>query len=168
MTLFRNKIDWIAHLQDHFTCWRCTSKAHSVLTFANEDLFFAHMRSEHARSCTESQLPVLAKRSKFPTPITFKQCPLCGYAPNENDIKILPGATGVQIDRSITDHITEHIASHLLTLALKSLPWQDEGDDSSEDSMNAHSGGISSSISFSESMSLHFTDESTDQDALQE
>jgi hypothetical protein len=84
------------------------------------------MRDQHAKSFTDSQLPVLANRSKVPTTMIFSQCPLCSYIPTENDIGDSTGASQMQKDRSISERIVRHLAAHLEFLAVKALPWQDE------------------------------------------
>jgi hypothetical protein len=174
--LFQGKTTWVAHLQAHSTCWRCTSKAHPAVSFASEDQFFTHMRSDHSRSFTESQLPVLAKRSKVPTSMTFQQCPLCSYVPSDNEIKTVPGATQAQKDRSVSDRIIKHLAAHLEALAVKALPWQDEAEDRSEEGsetrraedVTAQSEGGSQILPFSDSASLHFPESSDGDPSLQD
>ncbi|CAN9407919.1 unnamed protein product [Alternaria alternata] len=124
--LFEDKASWIAHLQRHQIRWRCTSKAHSATLFTSEEEYFGHMRNQHAKSFTDSQLPLLANRSKVPATMIFPQCPLCSYIPTEVDIRGSTGASQTQKDRSISDRIIKHLAAHLESLAVKALPWQDE------------------------------------------
>ncbi|CAN9210074.1 unnamed protein product [Alternaria alternata] len=124
--LFEGKASWIAHLQRHQIRWRCTSKAHSATLFTSEEEYFGHMRNQHAKSFTDSQLPLLANRSKVPATMIFPQCPLCSYIPTEVDIRGSTGASQTQKDRSISDRIIKHLAAHLESLAVKALPWQDE------------------------------------------
>ncbi|RYN79041.1 hypothetical protein AA0117_g4103 [Alternaria alternata] len=126
LKLFEDKATWKAHLQGHQTRWRCTSKAHSATLFTSKQDYFEHMRDQHAKSFTDSQLPVLANRSKVPTTMIFSQCPLCSYIPTENDIGDSTGASQMQKDRSISERIVRHLAAHLEFLAVKALPWQDE------------------------------------------
>jgi hypothetical protein len=90
------------------------------------------MRNQHAKSFTDSQLPVLANRSKVPTTMIFSQCPLCSYMPTEVDVGDSTGAIQMQKDRSISDRIIKHLAGHLEFLAVKALPWQDIVEEHSE------------------------------------
>jgi len=133
MKLFEDRATWIVHLQGHKASWRCISKIHSGTLFATEDEYLEHMRSEHAKSFNDSQLPLLANRSKVPAAMIFSQCPLCSYIPSEEDIRALPNANEPQIDRSVSDRIIKHLGGHLEFLAVKALPWQDEIGEHAED-----------------------------------
>lgn len=90
------------------------------------------MRSQHSKSFTESQLPLLAKKSKVSTAILFPQCPLCSYVPSENEISHSAGLSQAQRDRTLSDRIIKHLAAHLESLAVKALPWQDEAEEHSD------------------------------------
>jgi hypothetical protein len=63
----------------------------------------------------------------------FPQCPLCSYVPSESEIRDVHGTSQIQKDRSISDRIIKHLGAHLESLAVKALPWQDEGEDHPED-----------------------------------
>jgi hypothetical protein len=90
------------------------------------------MRSQHSKSFTESQLPLLARKSKVSATMIFPQCPLCSYVPSEDATSHLSGLSQAQQDRSVSDRIINHLATHLESLAVKALPWQDEAEDHSE------------------------------------
>jgi hypothetical protein len=90
------------------------------------------MRIQHSKSFTESQLPLLARKSKVSAIMIFPQCPLCSYVPSEDATSHLSGLSQAQQDRSVSDRIIRHLATHLESLAVRALPWQDEVEDHSE------------------------------------
>ena len=73
------------------------------------------------RVIPESQLSLLAENSARPVGPIFEFCPLCD--PNvEQDLEPGNGITRSPLDR--------HILNHLIFLAIRSLPWNDDGKDS--------------------------------------
>ncbi|KAK2773562.1 hypothetical protein FQN52_004541 [Onygenales sp. PD_12] len=116
-TLYNHSEDWLKHMGQHQLQWLCAVKSHEVLIFNNQSEYEEHMSTRHKVS--KSQAALLAERSSRPPRQIFVSCPLCGYS---NSNSSLDG----------------HIATHLRYLALKSLPFTDDGtNDSGSDEMVA-------------------------------
>ncbi|KAK2811629.1 hypothetical protein FQN50_001971 [Emmonsiellopsis sp. PD_5] len=114
-TLYNHSEDWLKHMGQHQLQWLCAVKSHDVLIFNNQSEYEEHMSMRHKVS--KSQAALLAERSSRPSRQIFVSCPLCGYS---NSSSSLDG----------------HIATHLRYLALKSLPFTDDGtNDSGSDEM---------------------------------
>ena len=118
----------------HTTRWLCTSRLHNKCSFESEQEFDDHMQISHKGTFTASQLPLLRNRSRVPTLVTFKQCPLCGYAPSEEESRkrIRPSLNEIspdQLEESSSNLIIKHLSNHLESLAITSLPWLDTVED---------------------------------------
>lgn len=122
----------MAHLEGHRSRWRCTSKAHSATLFISEDEYFEHMRNQHAKSFTDSQLPLLANQRRVTTTMIFPQCPLCSYVPNEAEMRDSSDMSRAQKNRLVSKRILEHLGAHLVFLALQALPLKEEVEDRPE------------------------------------
>ncbi|KAK2787325.1 hypothetical protein FQN53_005484 [Emmonsiellopsis sp. PD_33] len=121
-TLYNHSEDWLKHMGQHQLQWLCVVKSHDVLIFNNQSEYEEHMSTRHKVS--KSQAALLAERSSRPSRQIFVSCPLCGYS---NSNSCLDG----------------HIATHLRYLALKSLPFTDDGtNDSGSDEMDVDSDKI--------------------------
>lgn len=115
--LFSTTADWLAHMQwEHTLQWRCNARGHPPQVFDREQDFENHMRSSHAGTFSESQLPVLKRRGAQPTPEIFFSCPLCGYIPSECPEELNNGKQ--------SEDLLNHVAAHLQDIALVSLPWR--------------------------------------------
>ncbi|VUC32849.1 unnamed protein product [Clonostachys rosea] len=112
--LFSHSSDWLSHMREHTLRWRCSSKAHSPLTFLSEAQYLHHVRQDHPRSLTEPQLRALAQRNARPTVPMFDFCPICGTDEAAHNLE-------------------DHIVGHLRFLALKSLPPHEEDGSGSSD-----------------------------------
>lgn len=106
--LYNHSQDWLKHMRQHrLRQWRCAAKSHGVLLFEDQIEYEEHMRTKH--KITESQLSMLVERGSRSSGPIFKFCPLCGTSDYDTSVE-------------------EHIAVHLRYLALKSLPFTDEGE----------------------------------------
>jgi Chromatin remodelling complex Rsc7/Swp82 subunit len=115
--LYNHSHDWLKHMQQHKPRqWRCATKSHGVLLFNDQSEYEEHTKTKHKN--TGLQLAMLVDRSSRPSGPIFESCPLC----RKSDI-----STGVE----------EHIAVHLRYLALKSLPFTEDGGDYDEGSDEA-------------------------------
>ncbi|KAL4881690.1 hypothetical protein BJY04DRAFT_56397 [Aspergillus karnatakaensis] len=117
-TLYSHSDDWLKHLRGHRLRWRCTAKAHGVMSFKNKGEYLDHIRSRHKTS--ESQIQFLSESSGLSSGPIFDQCPLCG-------------------DTDLNVAVEDHIAGHLRYLALKSLPYVEDHQDHAEDTSDASS-----------------------------
>ena len=118
-TLFATTDAWLSHMQwEHTLQWRCNAPSHPPQYFAKEQDFDDHLRSSHAGTFTESQLPLLKRRSAQPAPKTFLSCPLCGHPPAESPDGITSG--------TCLEELPNHIAAHLQSIAVMSLPWRED------------------------------------------
>ena len=79
------------------------------------------MRSSHAGTFTESQLPFLKRRSAYPAAQLFISCPLCNYQ--------APELSSAEPGGSSLEDLSNHIAAHLQSIAIISLPWRDDLDE---------------------------------------
>jgi hypothetical protein len=75
------------------------------------------MRSEHAKTFKESQLPFLTRRAARPATQMFARCLFCDWRPQE-PVALLPGKSS----RELEDILRLHIAEHLQYIALLALP----------------------------------------------
>ncbi len=117
--LFSTTTEWLAHMQwEHTLQWHCNARGHSLQTFGKEQDFENHMRTSHAGTFSESQLPILRRRSAQPAPETFLTCPLCSYVPAESSTESNHGKA--------SRDLPNHLAAHLQSIALVSLPWRDD------------------------------------------
>ncbi|KAF3402316.1 hypothetical protein DPV78_003647 [Talaromyces pinophilus] len=106
--LYNHSQDWLKHMRQHKSRqWRCAAKSHGVLLFEDQIEYEEHMRTKHKN--TESQLSMLVERGSRSSGPIFKFCPLCGTSDYDASVE-------------------EHIAIHLRYLALKSLPFTDDGE----------------------------------------
>ena len=118
-TLFATTEAWLSHMQlEHTIQWRCNAPGHPPQSFGKERDLDDHIRSSHAGTFTESQLPLLKRRSAQPAPETFVSCPLCGYPPAESPNR--------QNSGKYLEDLPNHIAVHLQSIAVMSLPWRDD------------------------------------------
>lgn len=121
--LFNSEKDWIEHIRlEHRLQWRCAARSHrkDPRVFSTRQDFESHMLQDHAGSFPESQLSLLAENSARPVGPIFDSCPLCDPAAEQ---ELEPGNG---IGRSPLDR---HILNHLVFLALRSLPWEENGDE---------------------------------------
>lgn len=122
------------------------------------------MREEHLKSFTETQLPLLAKRSRVPAPEVFQTCPLCSFVPEKGELQITSDVSQDATEKLISDCIAKHLAAHLEFLAAKALPWQDDAEEEPEsqsqtgraEDVTTQSEGGSQVLSFSDSTSMLF------------
>ena len=93
------------------------------------------MWASHEGNFTLSQLPLLRSRSKVPTLVTFKQCPLCGFNPLGEELgKKVRGhrsseTSREELEKISSDRIIKHLSIHLESLAVTALPWLDTVED---------------------------------------
>lgn len=106
--LYNHSQDWLKHMRQHILQqWRCAAKSHGMLLFDDQIEYEEHMRTKHKN--TESQLSMLVERGSRSSGPIFKFCLLCGTSDYGTSVE-------------------EHIAVHLRYLALKSLPFTDDGE----------------------------------------
>lgn len=128
--LFNSVDDWFSHMQwQHTLEWTCQAPGHEDHVFHSPSSFEQHIRSHHAGSFTESQLPILISKSAKPSSSTFRICPLC-----HEDLAVLRPLTGADISAGIAaptqaPNFRHHIAQHLEALALLSLPGRADLDE---------------------------------------
>lgn len=142
--MYSDRKAWTTHMQTtHTTHWTCTSKAHKPCSFDTAEAYDDHMYTTHSEAFSEAQLPLLRKRSRVPTIVTFRECPLCGYIPSEDEMQILPQSRDTDgkpqdMGKAASDWIIKHLADHLEALAIKALPWQDAEEVKSESAESKH------------------------------
>jgi hypothetical protein len=168
---FNNTKDWLRHMkkefQENIVRWICKAAKHKSETFYSEGDFERHMREQHSKAFTESQLPVLIKRSGAPAAKMFTRCPLCSWFPEdksrdknystsaqdlfETNPSSEPETEEARELREVVERIEleRHIAAHLQYIALMSLP--EEVLSSSKDSIKSTSSSSSSSAVSDES-----------------
>ncbi|KAI9853500.1 MAG: hypothetical protein M1813_002205 [Trichoglossum hirsutum] len=115
--------DWLGHMwKKHAAEWYCDATIHPPQVFSGKDDFEAHMRSSHAGTFTELQLPILTEKNTRPgsRPRPFTLCPLCNCIPQ--DIAELNERQGC----NALDLLPKHVAGHLKSLAFLSLPWRED------------------------------------------
>ncbi|KAF2230784.1 hypothetical protein EV356DRAFT_324935 [Viridothelium virens] len=133
---FQDKNSWISHMRSaHTTRWLCKSTNHDPCSFQTEQDYDAHMWTVHTGSFTKAQLPLLRKRSKVPTSVTFRECPLCGFKPHEAELRRETQVRGMtetsqeEVEKIASDRIIKHLSIHLESLAVTALPWLDTVED---------------------------------------
>lgn len=120
------------------------------------------MRSHHAGSFAESQLPILISKSAKPSSSTFRICPLC-----HEDFAVLRPLTGVDISVGIAaptqaSNFRHHIAQHLETLALLSLPERADIDEHVSNERQSQSADLSTLAEKETFPTANFTDDSVE------
>ncbi|KAH7125707.1 hypothetical protein B0J11DRAFT_312300 [Dendryphion nanum] len=121
--LFNDEKDWIDHIRlEHRLQWRCAAKSHrkNPKIFSTRQDFELHMLEDHVGSFPESQLSLLAENSARPVGPVFDSCPLCDPAAEQ---ELDPG-NGI-----IRSPLDRHILNHMIFLALRSLPWIEDGEE---------------------------------------
>ncbi|OXV10920.1 hypothetical protein Egran_01317 [Elaphomyces granulatus] len=118
-TLYNRSEDWLNHMRQHKLRWRCAAKSHAVLVFENRSEYEEHMSTKHKG--TKSQVALLAERSSRSSGPIFESCPLCGESDSNRRLE-------------------DHVAGHLRYLALKSLPFTDDGGDDEGSEVSVKSG----------------------------
>lgn len=96
-------------------------KQHASIPFPSAQDFQDHLVSIHSESFTALDASILAEQRARPRISLFTTCPLCGEVPNG-----LPG-NGAQQD-NVSELLEIHIKEHLEYLALRSLPWREDGE----------------------------------------
>ncbi|KAI9788770.1 MAG: hypothetical protein M1816_006551 [Peltula sp. TS41687] len=145
---FKTVDDWMGHMQwQHTLIWSCQALGHESKTFNSKMEFERHMRLEHPRAFTESQLPMLVQKSAQPASDTFtalacqgdhtfsemlRACPLCPFSLEGADLSSQSRPSefldvkGMDAKSKV---IRDHLAAHLESIALLSLPERDHLDD---------------------------------------
>ena len=145
--LFSTTADWLSHMQrEHTLQWRCNAPGHLPQVFGKEQDFEDHMWSSHAGTFTESQLPVLKRRSIQPAAQTFLSCPLCSYLPSES---LSPNVSGVS-----SEDLSTHVAAHLQSIALVSLPWREDLDEDASSNRTSAPGARDSILDLKDNISV--------------
>jgi hypothetical protein len=115
--------EWLAHTNSHAVEWHCDAATHSPVVFRTKQDFKHHLKTIHAGTFTDSQLPVLADLGARQGSRPFTTCPLCNCLPENIEAEV------ENIGDKALDLLPKHIAGHLKILAFISLPWRDDVDD---------------------------------------
>ncbi|OCL12400.1 hypothetical protein AOQ84DRAFT_437031 [Glonium stellatum] len=166
-SLFPDRTSWLSHMQwEHSRQWRCTSQEHPPRIFDKEEDFDIHMKLDHQGSFTEVQISTLKHLNAIPSPITFNTCPLCNFRPSSDleQSDSLPQLSGFAAQqkkkKTASDELANHIAAHLQSVAVRSLPWLDDGADDASSALSASRKRRGSTISSgNEEVILEFDDE---------
>lgn len=165
--------DWLQHMNSEhrkqIVRWTCNAKQHgSAQVFDSQQKFEDHLRTQHASTVSEKQLPIITKRSGGPAAEIFTRCPLCSWDPTAqiqrkdapdgsanggleiSDAKVVEKAMKIRL----RNQLQRHIADHLQLIALRSLP--DELI-SSSDKLIKSSSSSSSSTTMSTESELNIT-----------
>ena len=117
--LFATTDAWLSHMQwEHTIQWRCNAPGHPPRSFGKEQDFDDHLRSSHTGTFTESQLPLLKRRSAQPASQTFLSCPLCGCSSAQS--------SDGKVSGTCLEDLSSHVAAHLQSIAVMSLPWRED------------------------------------------
>lgn len=150
---------------EHTRQWRCTSQEHPPRAFEKEEDFEVHMRLDHQGSFTEVQISRLKYLNAAPSPVTFETCPLCNLD-SSSDLKQsgslapLSGFAALQKKKTASDQLANHIAAHLQSVAVRSLPWLDDGEDDATSALSASQKRRGSATSSdADDVTLEFDDE---------
>lgn len=132
---FKTVDDWLRHIQwQHTLVFSCQSTGHESELFSSSADLELHMRQQHWREFSESQLPFLVHKSLRPSPDTFgafararesigasndstSLCPLCPFSADEPNMP----PNSIRGEKKFKN-IMNHIASHMESIALLSLP----------------------------------------------
>lgn len=152
---FADSKTWLVHMEaEHkkkIAQWTCSVGKHGRIKFETQSDFEAHVRKAHEKLATESQLPIIIKRSGGPASEMFKCCPLCTWKP-EPDVNPVYSASDME-SKGMTyadirhaqdarkQKLQQHIAEHMQLIALRALP--DILFDSSEKSVRSRSSASS-------------------------
>ncbi|KAL2049167.1 hypothetical protein ABVK25_010596 [Lepraria finkii] len=172
--LFTSREEWLQHVSwKHAFEWCCDAIDHEPRPFSSEKLLEAHMRSHHAASFTDQQLPALIDKSKRPSLVPFAKCPLCDWlpqpethvSPTDVDESLHPSAS--RADRFHANHTSEqlqrHIGNHLCQIAILSLPHRDDVQQAKSTTGDVSRANISDLSDLSQT-SLDFRDDETPPD----
>jgi hypothetical protein len=152
--LYRDKSKWLSHMQwKHTLRWCCSSPSHKLLTFESEEDYELHMHSNHGNAITDAQLQILKDTDKRPAPITFTECPFCGFSPiSDLPQNLSPGhlpqslSPNELMKKDVFDSLVLHVSTHLQATALISLPWPDDVDDEASSGVTASRPGKGSTM----------------------
>ncbi len=145
---------------EHCTAYSCQAEGHEDTLYHSKVEFEKHIRIEHPKAFTESQLPTLLKKSLHRSSDPFdslaltrredstasdnlRVCPLCAF-----DLFSEGLSSGHELDtEQITDahskKIRHHIAAHLESIALLSLPERDDVEDGATSERTTEGGNAS-------------------------
>lgn len=97
---FEDKKTWYEHeLRVHRVSWSCHAEDHTVCK--TEEEFLEHIKSDHAKDLSLSQVQLLKHLFRRPAGSSYQTCNLCGRD---------------------TKHLENHVARHLEHIALFALP----------------------------------------------
>ena len=134
------------------------------------------MRSHHAATFTEEQLPALSEKAKRPSLVPFQSCPLCTWLPSpeaqtktaqdeiaeRNHIRLKKDRFYVDLP---SEELQKHIDTHLCKIAVIALPWRED-----LQTKNSSTGFTSrksfNDLSLMSNVSLHFEDTGPDEDFI--
>lgn len=131
LEFFNNYDDWLEHSKkSHSFEWYCDAAAHVAEVFKTKQDFQDHMKTIHAGTFTESQLPVITEMGARQGSRPFTICPLCNCLPEDIE------AEQKKIGSDALELLPKHIAGHLKSLAFISLPWREDIDDEEGDDVS--------------------------------
>jgi hypothetical protein len=121
LEFFNGYDDWLEHCKkSHAFEWYCDAAAHVPEVFKTKHDFEDHMKTIHAGTFTESQLPVITELGARQGSRPFTICPLCNCLPEDIE------AEQKKIGIGALELLPKHIAGHLKSLAFISLPWRED------------------------------------------
>jgi hypothetical protein len=103
--------------------WQCFATDHEPLLYDRPEEFEEHMKTDHAGSFPEDQLPFIVEISAQPITPTLEHCPFCSET---------------------AETLEDHVGQHLREFALHSLPWPGYEEEGSQDGSRLQSDSSSS------------------------
>ncbi|RSL95734.1 hypothetical protein CEP52_011908 [Fusarium oligoseptatum] len=111
--IYSSSKEWLSHMRNrHRMGWQCFATDHEPLVYDRPEEFEEHMKTDHAGSFPDDQLPFIVEISAQPITPTLEHCPFCSET---------------------ADNLEEHVGQHLQEFALHSLPWPDDVKEGSQD-----------------------------------
>lgn len=155
---FRSVEDWLNHMKwQHTIVWFCPASQHKSELFNSDIGLEQHMRREHSKDFTESQLPILVQKCAQPSSDPFtalasqndevrsenmRSCPLCPFSVEKANAQpeTDPSLLGADDPTDIIDKlIRNHVAAHLESIALLSLPEQNDLENAASNELQSES-----------------------------
>ncbi|KAF2805712.1 uncharacterized protein BDZ99DRAFT_396002, partial [Mytilinidion resinicola] len=100
--IYSSSKEWLSHMSTrHRMRWQCFATGHEPLLCKTSEDFETHMRTVHAGSFSDKQLPFILEISAQPITPTLEHCPFCSISDGD---------------------IEGHVSGHLREFALRSLP----------------------------------------------
>ncbi|KAK5996024.1 hypothetical protein PT974_04447 [Cladobotryum mycophilum] len=122
----RHSMDWAARI--HTELWYCDVNHSDPLEFSNRDIFVKHMKEEHAKDLTNSQLQGRIRRNRRVAKREPFACPLCDCIPE--DLK-------ERVTEKPYKPLFKHIARHLKYVSFWSMSYLDTSPENANDTCDS-------------------------------